>query len=158
SVSITLKLIVRPGRTMTSGWRLERQHFGRLALPCARSTRRRDWDREWCREVTGREMVWGHFHRLRPRGPANITGDRAPWMEVTAGWYVRGTRDVTAQYDPRTFAFRVRHRRGGQQRLRVRMMRGGEQSGSVRDLDQAPQIHDRDSVRDVTHHRQVMRN
>lgn len=91
-------------------------------------------------------------------GAADIANDRTARMKMTSMRNVRGTRHVAAEHDPRAFPLRIRHRGGGEQRLGVRMMRRAEQSGGFRDFHQTAEIHDRDTMRDVPHHREVVRN
>ena len=94
---------------------------------------------------------------LRPGGSADVARDRATGMEMATGRGVRRPGHVAAENDAGALALRVGHRGGGQQRLRVWMVRRVEQRGCLRDFHQPAEIHDRDPVRDVPHHGEVVR-
>ncbi|MDQ1080944.1 hypothetical protein QE401_003470 [Pseudoroseomonas cervicalis] len=53
---------------------------------------------------------------------------------------------------------RVRHGRGGEQRLGIGMARIAEQRAGLGDLHHPAEIHHRDAVGDMPHHRQIMRD
>ena len=76
---------------------------------------------------------------------------------MAAGRRVGRSRHVAVQHDPGALTLRIGHRGGGEQRLAVGMMRSVEQGAGFRDLHQAAEIHHRDPVRDMPHHRQIVR-
>ena len=87
----------------------------------------------------------------------------AAGVEPAAGGRVDRRGDVADQADAlhlplglAALAVRVRDRDRGQQRRGVRVVRPGVDVGLVGDLDDLAQVHHRDAVGDVAHHRQVV--
>ena len=76
-------------------------------------------------------------------------------VENAAARWVGGARDLTLQLDPLASAAIDRgHRR--EQRLGVGVVGPVEDGGSETDLHQPPEVEDRDAVRDVAHHTEVV--
>ena len=95
--------------------------------------------------------------RHRPRPPlmsvCSVRGDGMPW----AGTCSCTTRDIALENDALPSpAHRIRDGYGGEQSLRVRVQRRAEQGPFVGELDDPSEVHHRDAMADVLHHRQIM--
>ena len=84
----------------------------------------------------------------------------APGAEPAPRRRVRRARQVALEQDPLAgaLAARVGQRDRRQQRLRVRVRRAARTARACRDLDDLAEVHHRDAVGDVPHHRQVVRD
>ena len=95
--------------------------------------------------------------QIRPFGLAPVIGMRAARMEGAAGGRRQRVRNFAG--DGRALAAaHLQVRNGIQQHARVGVFRPREQILGIRDLDQAPQVHDSDPVGDVRDDRQVVRD
>ena len=81
-------------------------------------------------------------------------------MEHAPGWRVERAGHISGQNDPLPLGLddRVRNGHRREQRLGIRMQRVLVKLCPIRYLHHMAQIHHRDPVADVAHHRQVMRN
>src|SRR2546430_3469583 len=69
-----------------------------------------------------------------------------------------GTRNVSGKDDSFPPSLRIGDGDGGEERLRVRVHWIGEQLGRSRPLEAPAEVHDRDTVRHVPHHAEVVRD
>ena len=90
--------------------------------------------------------------------PAARLGDRAAGVEMAAFRRVHRARHVALQADPLALHLRVRHRHGGEQRLRVGVLRVAVEIAGPGEFDDAAEIHHRDAVGDVLHHGEIVRD
>ena len=95
---------------------------------------------------------------FRPLGLTARDSDRASGMEWTARWRMQRTRHLTAQDDPFAHGARRGYRNGGEKCAAIGMPRICKQSLVGSDLDDAAEMHHRDPVGNVLHHRQIVRN
>ncbi len=79
-------------------------------------------------------------------------------VEMATGRRLDRARHVALQHDLLALDGGVRHRHGGEQRLRVGMLRRGEQRLLVGVFDDAAEIHHGDVVADVLHHGEIVRD
>jgi 7,8-dihydro-6-hydroxymethylpterin-pyrophosphokinase len=77
---------------------------------------------------------------------------------VAAGGRIDRRRRISGQHDPPAFPLQggIGDRCGGQQRLGVRVSRAGEQLLGRRHLHDPAEVHHRDAIGDLPHHRQVV--
>ena len=96
----------------------------------------------------------------RPLRRADLLSIAAARPETAAGRRINRRRNVPFKNNPlaRLFDERIRERDRRQQRLTVRMRRIIVQRIPIRQLDNNPQIHDRNPVADMPDHRQVVRD
>src|SRR5215216_6396416 len=107
--------------------------------------------------MTGGGMARGDAAEGRPFARADVLGDRATRAEAAAGWDRRGAGNVARQHDALLQTRGPRLGRRREQRLGIGMMRRPEDLGLRTDLDDAPEIHHRHTVGDVTHDGEIVR-
>src|SRR5262249_48631097 len=79
-------------------------------------------------------------------------------MKAAAARRMERTWDVAARDLARTACCDLGTRHGGEERLRVRMPWCADHRALVADLDDLAQIHHGDTIRDVTHDREIVRD
>src|SRR3989441_6785284 len=92
-----------------------------------------------------------------PRTPAAMRKDDvATRVEPATRGGSDGTRNVSGKDDSFPPSLRIGDGDGGEERLRVRVHWIGEQLGRSRPLENPTEVHDRDAVRHVPHHAEVV--
>src|SRR5215470_1292192 len=94
----------------------------------------------------------------RRLGPAHLDRVRAAGMEVAARRRRRGIRHLARQHDALAARPRIRLGHRGQERRRVRVLGRGEDLLGLAELDDAADVHHRDTVTDVADDAQVVRD
>src|SRR6266700_3297509 len=95
---------------------------------------------------------------FRPFGLTARDSDRASGMEWASRWRMQRARHLSAQDDPFALGARHGHRNGGEKCAAVGVPRICEQSVVGSDLDDAAEMHYRNAVGNVLHHREIVRN
>ena len=85
--------------------------------------------------------------------PATFLSEWAARVEVAAGGWVHRARHLARDNGLLAPHCRIGRRSGVEQRLRIRMQGAGEERAAIGDLDYPPEIHHRDTVADMLHHR-----
>ncbi len=104
------------------------------------------------------ELVQRRIDRPAVLGLAQPLVEPAPRVEAAARRRVDRARDVALEHDALALALGngIGDRHGGQERPRVRVARRGIHDVRWPDLDDLAEVHHRDAVADVLHHRQVV--
>ena len=79
-------------------------------------------------------------------------------MKVASGWRVDWVGDVAYQSDARALEAGFRDWNCRQQRLGVRVFRRCVELAGGGDFNNAAEVHHRDAITDVLHHRQIVRD
>src|SRR6266852_5139874 len=110
--------------------------------------------------MTGYDMSRPNLSRPGNLALAFLAGDRTAGMENAARRRGQGRGNLALEGARRTRALdlRIGDRRGVEQRLGVGMRRMGVELVAVGDLHQMAEIHHRNSIRDMPHHRQIVGN
>src|SRR5881628_861101 len=118
-----------------------------------RRTRRQS---DLSREVTLREVARDDFPQLGLRRLADFLRIRTARMERASAGQIDRTRQFSLDLRSAALEFRIRHRDRRQERLRVRVQRLRDDFLSDPELDDPAQVHDRDPVRHVPRHPDVV--
>jgi len=112
------------------------------------------------REVAGRPVTRGGLDELRVHLGTDLLRLPATGVEAAARGRVHRRGHVAGEDDALALLLdlRVGDRDGREQRLAVRVERVLVEVDAVGELDDLAQVHDRDSVADVAHDREVVRD
>jgi len=110
--------------------------------------------------VTSGEMSAAVVFERRIFDFAAFKSHGATRMKATARWRIDRGRDIAAEHDALTPALGGRIRNGNcrEQRLRVRMQRPLVERVARAELDDLTDVHDGDAGRNVSHHREIVRD
>src|SRR4051812_5233306 len=103
-------------------------------------------------------MAGPHFADRRLFGAAALRRIWTARMEAASRRWIDRTRHVAGQDHAQALETGIRHRDGREQRLGVGMLRIPEERMLVRELDNAPEVHDGDAMADVLDDREVVRD
>src|SRR5262245_5576735 len=95
-------------------------------------------------------------HQLGSSALANFPGMRTARMQMAPRRRIEGARRITRQEAAISPPVRGWQRYRGEQRLRVGMARFGENASRRSALNDAPEVHHRDTRGNVSHHREIV--
>src|SRR5262245_17768578 len=114
----------------------------------------------WSCFMAGNDVSRTNLSHLRNLAPALLIRDRAAGMEYAAGRRIERRRYLALERARRagTLDPRIGDRCGVEQRLGIGMLRIGVELVAVGDFRDPAEIHHRDAVGAVAHHREVVRD
>jgi hypothetical protein len=109
-------------------------------------------------EMAAGKVAGTHFSQQRRLCTAAVLSEPAARMKIAAQRRCSRTRHLAPEDRTSAGNTRIRNRDGAHQRGRVGMTGTGEDRFGCRQFDDLADIHDRDAVRDVAHHGEVVRH